>query len=154
MSEPDCIHLAALPLPADPGSRAVMPGRYHGRMLTRLAALIFWRTLALVSVALGLVGVILPGLPSVPFLLVAAWAGGKGWPQLEVWLLNHPRHGPGIRRWRDHRAVPRRVKWLATATMLSSTVLLAMSSVPFHAKWGVPAFMALVALWLWTRPEI
>jgi uncharacterized membrane protein YbaN (DUF454 family) len=154
MSEPDCIHIAALPLRADPGSLAVIPERYHGRMLTRLAALIFWRTLALASVALGLVGVILPGLPSVPFLLVAAWAGGKGWPQLEVWLLNHPRHGPGIRRWRDHRAVPRRVKWLATATMLSSTVLLALSSVPFHAKWGVPAFMALVAVWLWTRPEI
>ena len=35
-----------------------------------------------------------------------------------------------------------------------STVLLELSPVPFHAKWGVPAFMALVALWLWTRPEI
>lgn len=139
---------------ADPMPVAVAGERYHARMLTRLAALIFWRTLALVSVVLGLVGVILPGLPSVPFLLVAAWAGGKGWPHLEVWLLNHPRHGPGIRRWRDHRAVPRRVKWLATITMLSSTALLALSSVPFHAKWGVPAFMALVAIWLWTRPEI
>lgn len=153
MSEPDCTTAASLPGP-DPWPGAGTHGRYHGRMLTRLAALIFWRTLALVSVALGIVGVVLPGLPSVPFLLVAAWAGGKGWPQLEAWLLNHPRHGPGIRRWRDHRAVPRRVKWIATITMLSSTALLAMSSVPFHAKWGVPAFMALVAIWLWTRPEI
>jgi hypothetical protein len=39
MSEPACIHPAALPMPADPGSHAVIPGRYHGRMLTRLAAL-------------------------------------------------------------------------------------------------------------------
>lgn len=123
-------------------------------MLSRIAGLIFWRTLALVSVVLGLIGVVLPGLPTVPFLLVAAWAGGKGWPLLETWLLTHPRHGPAIRRWRDHRAVPRRAKWLASITMVSSSVLLALSSAPFHAKWGVPLFMAVVALWLWTRPEL
>lgn len=123
-------------------------------MLTRIAGVIFWRTLALVSVALGLVGVVLPGLPTVPFLLVAAWAGGKGWPQLETWLLDHPRHGAAIRRWRDHRAVPRRAKWLATLTMASSCALLLIAPVPFHAKWGVPLFLAVVAAWLWTRPEL
>jgi len=122
-------------------------------MLTRIAGLIFWRTLALACVALGLIGVVLPGLPTVPFLLVAAWAGGKGWPQLEAWLLDHPRHGPAIRRWRDHRAVPRRAKWLATITMASSAALLLVSPAPVHAKWGVPALMAVVAIWLWTRPE-
>ena len=130
------------------------PRRYHAPMITRVARLLFWRTLALACVALGLLGVVLPGLPTVPFLLVAAWAGGKGWPQLETWLLEHPRHGPAIRRWRDHRAVPRRAKWGATLTMLASTVILAFSPVPFHAQWGVPAVMALVAVWLWTRPEV
>ena len=44
------------------------------------------------------IGAVLPGLPTVPFLLVAAWAGGKGWPALEVKLLNHPRYGPTLRR--------------------------------------------------------
>lgn len=128
-------------------------GRYHRPMITRLARLVFWRTLALACVALGLIGVVLPGLPTVPFLLVAAWAGGKGWPQLETWLLDHPRHGAAIRRWRDHRAVPRRAKWAASLTMLASTAVLAASPVPFHAKWGVPVLMAVVAIWLWTRPE-
>jgi uncharacterized protein len=123
-------------------------------MITRLAAIVFWRALALACVVLGLVGVVLPGLPTVPFLLVAAWAGGKGWPQLETWLLNHPRHGPAIRRWRDHRAVPRRAKWAATVTMLFSTGVLWALPAPFHAQWGVPLIMAAVAVWLWTRPEI
>jgi uncharacterized protein len=59
-----------------------------------------WRALAVVCVALGLVGMFLPVLPTVPFLLVAAWAAGKGWPRLETWLLDHPRFGPTIRRWR------------------------------------------------------
>ena len=123
-------------------------------MLSRIASIVFWRTLALACVVLGLIGVVVPGLPTVPFLLVAAWAGGKGWPQLEAWLLNHPRHGPHIRRWRDHRAVPRRAKWAASATMIFSTALIVWSSAPVHAKWGAPLFMALVATWLWTRPEV
>ena len=78
-------------------------------MLRRALKLLLWRTLAAVCVALGLLGVVLPGLPTVPFLLLAAWAGGHGWPALEVWLLQHPRYGPGLRQWRERGAVPRQV---------------------------------------------
>lgn len=123
-------------------------------MLRRALSLVLWRTLALLTLMLGFVGIFVPGLPTVPFLLVAAWAGGRGWPQLERWLLEHPRHGPAIRRWRDHRAVPRRAKWMATATMLASTVLIALSPAPLYVKIGVPATMAVVAAWLWLRPEV
>ena len=49
-------------------------------MLQRAVVVLLWRVLALVCVALALVGVVLPGLPTVPFLLVAAWAGSRGWP--------------------------------------------------------------------------
>jgi len=123
-------------------------------MMSRIARLAFWRTLALACVVLGLVGVLLPVLPTVPFLLVAAWAGGKGWPQLEAWLLAHPRHGAEIRRWRDHRAVPRRAKWLASATMLASMALVVASPAPLWVRISVPAFVAAVACWLWLRPEV
>lgn len=114
---------------------------------------LLWRALALLSVALGLIGIVLPGLPTVPFLLLAAWAGGKGWPALEAWLLNHPRHGPAIRRWRERGAVPRRAKWAATGMMMLSASALALSPAPLAVKLAVPAFMAAVALWLWRRPE-
>ncbi len=67
--------------------------------MRRLLSLLIWRTLAMLCLLLGLVGVFVPGLPTVPFMLLAAWAGSKGWPALETWLLNHPRHGPPIRRW-------------------------------------------------------
>jgi uncharacterized membrane protein YbaN (DUF454 family) len=123
-------------------------------MLTRLASLLLWRSLALGCLALGVLGAFLPVLPTTPFLLVAAWAAGKGWPQFEAWLLAHPRFGPPIRRWRDHRAVPRNAKWAASLTMLASIALLAASGAPLAAKLAVPAFMAAVAWWLWRRPEI
>jgi uncharacterized membrane protein YbaN (DUF454 family) len=123
-------------------------------VITRLATLLLWRSLALGCLALGVIGAFLPVLPTTPFLLVAAWAAGRGWPQFEAWLLAHPRFGPPIRRWRDHRAVPRSAKWAASLTMLASAALLAASSAPLALKLAVPAVMAAVAWWLWRRPEI
>lgn len=122
-------------------------------MIRRPVAVALWRVLAILCVALALVGAVLPVLPTVPFLLVAAWAGGRGWPQLERWLLDHPRHGPAIRRWRDHGAVPRRAKWIASLMMLGSATMLAITPVPLWLKIAVPGVMASVATWLWLRPE-
>lgn len=123
-------------------------------MITRLAALVLWRGAALASLLLGVVGAFLPVLPTTPFLLVAAWAAGRGWPQLEAWLVAHPRWGPPVRRWRDHRAVPRSAKWLASITMLASVALVTASAAPWAVKVALPAFLAGVAWWLWRRAEI
>lgn len=112
-----------------------------------------WRGLAALCVGLGLVGVFVPGLPTVPFLLVAAWAGGKGWPALERWLLNHPRHGAAVRHWREKGAVPRRAKWASSAMMGLSSVVLWFSGAPLAVRLGLPLFMLAVALWIWRRPE-
>lgn len=119
----------------------------------RHLVLLAWRALALLCVVLAGIGVVLPGLPTVPFLLVAAWAGGHGWPRLERWLLAHPRLGPPIHRWRAHGAVPRRAKWFASSMMVVSTVVIALSAAPLAAKLGVPGVMLVTAIWLWRRPE-
>lgn len=119
----------------------------------RALKVLAWRALGALCLVLGLIGVFVPGLPTVPFLLVAAWAAGKGWPALENWLLNHARHGPAIRRWRERGAVPRSAKWASTLMMAASSVLLWFMPVPWHAKWAVPAVMVGVAIWIWRRPE-
>jgi len=112
-----------------------------------------WRLLAGVLLVLGVVGAFLPVLPTVPFLIAAAWAAGRGWPALEQWLLTHPRYGEHIRRWRESGAVPRRAKWAATTMMSASAVLLLFIDIPLALKVGVPLVMAAVAIWLWRRPE-
>ncbi|GIX25505.1 MAG: inner membrane protein [Caldimonas sp.] len=121
--------------------------------MIRHTRLLLWRTLAGVSLLLGLVGVVLPLLPTVPFLLLAAWAGGRGWPSLEARLLAHPRHGPVIRQWRERGAVPRRAKWLATVMMLGSATVLWWSPVAPWVRGTVYLLLLAVALWLWRRPE-
>ena len=122
-------------------------------MLPRAVTVLLWRTLALLSLLLGLVGVVLPGLPTVPFLLLAAWAGGRGWPALEQWLLQHPRFGPTLRQWREKGSVPRRAKWAASIMMSVSAVVMFAIGVQRWALHAACAMMAAVALWLWRRPE-
>ena len=112
-----------------------------------------WRLIAWVSLALGSAGVVIPGLPTVPFLLLAAWAGSHGWPELEQRLLEHPEYGPLIRRWRERRAVPRRAKWMATVLMVFSVVTVMLAPLPVWLQWGLPVFLLCIATWLWTRPE-
>jgi uncharacterized membrane protein YbaN (DUF454 family) len=121
-------------------------------MLTSTQVFI-WRFIAVVSLVLGVIGVALPIMPTAPFLILAAWAGGKGWPALEAWLLSHPRYGDHIRRWRERGAISRKTKIVATAMMLTSSLGLQFTTAPQWAQVGVPMCMALVALWLWMRPE-
>lgn len=112
-----------------------------------------WRVLAMLFLVLGVIGVVLPVLPTAPFLVAAAWAAGRGWPELERWLLGHPTYGIHIRRWRQGGVVPRRAKLAAISMMAVSAVGLQFAPLPMAARLGVPLVMAVVAVWLWTRPE-
>ncbi|HEY9041181.1 MAG TPA: YbaN family protein [Rheinheimera sp.] len=118
-----------------------------------LTRIVFWRALALVSLLLGLIGIPLPGLPTVPFVLLSAWAAGKGWPALEQRLLTHPKYGPALVQWRSHGIVSRRAKLLASVMMLASVIALQFSAAPFWLKLLLPLFLSAVAIWLWRRPE-
>jgi uncharacterized membrane protein YbaN (DUF454 family) len=122
-------------------------------MLRRALKLLLWRGIALVALVLGAVGVVVPGLPTVPFLLLAAWAASRGWPALEAWLLQHPRHGATVRQWRERGAVPRRAKWLSSVMMAASAAIMWAVGVPGWALALAAATMATVAVWMWRRPE-
>ena len=79
-----------------------------------------WWLLAYGSLGLGLVGIVVPGLPTVPFVLLAAYAAARGSSRLHRWLLAHRQFGPVIRDWQAQGAVSRRAKWLATTMMAGS----------------------------------
>ena len=74
---------------------------------------------ACVMLALGIIGIVLPVLPTTPFILLAAWAAARGSTRLHRWLIKHRTFGPLIRDWQAQGAVRRSNKWLATITMLA-----------------------------------
>ena len=123
-------------------------------MTSRRAAHRRWPYLCLAyaCIALGAAGLVLPLVPTTPFLLLAAWAAPRGSPRLDAWLRRHPRFGPILRAWDEERAVPTRAKWLACALMLLSwTIMLITTS----SKW-VPiiagAIFVGVGIYVCTRP--
>jgi uncharacterized membrane protein YbaN (DUF454 family) len=72
------------------------------------------------SLALALVGMVLPLLPTVPFLLLTAACWSRASPRWHRWLLSRPRLGPAIARWERERTVPRRAKLTAIALIVPS----------------------------------
>lgn len=113
---------------------------------------VVWLVCGAVSLAAGVVGVVLPLLPTTPFVLLAAFCFGKGSARCEAWMLKHPRFGPMIRAWRARRAVPWRAKQWAWAMMGVSSAL-AWWFLPAQVRWVPGVSCALVAAWLWTLPN-
>lgn len=111
-----------------------------------------WFAVGIVSVALGVIGVFLPIMPTVPFLILAAFAFARSSPKLEAKLLNHPVYGPHIRNWRDKRAITRRAKWMATIAFIAS---IGFGALTLAWPWVmIPPGIAVLSLsWLWTRNE-
>ncbi|ADY82843.1 MULTISPECIES: YbaN family protein [Acinetobacter] len=114
---------------------------------------LFWRSLVVIFITLGIIGAILPGMPTTVFLILAAWAASKGWPQMDDWLLNHPKYGPTLRDWRTNGTVPRKAKWIASIMMAISGLIMLFTSAPLWVKIFTDTTMLIVAVWLWLRPE-
>lgn len=67
--------------------------------------------------ALGVVGLFLPVLPTTPFLLVATSCFARGSKKFHTWLLNQPHFGPLIRDWHEHRSLPLTTKIVAISML-------------------------------------
>ena len=90
--------------------------------MTDAAIRTLWLAAGVASLALGIVGIVLPLLPTVPFVILAAYCFSRGSRRWEQWLLDHPKLGPIVRDWREHHAVPLRAKQLATGMMAISCI--------------------------------
>ncbi len=97
------------------------------------------------SLGLGTAGVFLPLLPTVPFVLLAAFCFARSSPRLEHWLLRHEHFGPHIHAWRESRAISRsgkRAAWTAFAISATAGVI------ALPAWWClIPLAVAIVGSW-------
>lgn len=105
------------------------------------------------SFILGVVGAFLPLLPTTCFMLLAVWAASRGSPRFAGWIRTHPRFGPAVVAWEGERAIPRHAKWLASAMLAVSMLVLALTVSLWWLKLSLIAGLCLVGGWILTRPE-
>lgn len=115
-----------------------------------MKALLF--SVGCLSLALGVVGIFLPLLPTTPFLLLAAVCFSKASPRLHQWLIQHPKLGPSIVAWQTRRVISLKAKLLATL-LLVPTILFAttVGDRPLWAKATMLSVAAGVMLFIWTK---
>ena len=112
----------------------------------------WWKTAGILAVGLGVIGIVVPLLPTTPFLLLAAFCFDRSSPALHNWLISHAHLGPVIRNWHDHGAVPKSAKILAVVFMAAALL----GGIYFQFNPWVLALQAViftsVAMFLITRP--
>lgn len=115
-----------------------------------------WTLLGMLFLLLGAVGVVLPLLPTTPFVLLAAWCFARSSPRMHAWLLANPLFGPVLLDWERRQCVSLRVKVVALGMMLlvggSSVLLFVPAGWPSWAALGLIALGCLVVLRLKTCP--
>lgn len=109
--------------------------------------------LSYVSVGLAVAGIVLPLLPTTPFVLLAAFFASKGSPAFARWLDEHPRYGPIIDNWQRNRVVPFKAKVLACTMMALSWALLFAMGTSAVVLVVVGVFLTFTASYLLTRPS-
>ncbi|TPE60623.1 DUF454 domain-containing protein [Sandaracinobacter neustonicus] len=113
-----------------------------------------WLAAGFGFVGLGIIGAILPLMPTTIFLILAAGCFARSSPKLEARILAHPRFGPAVRDWRDRGAISRRGKAFAAGGITLGYALFLLSAKPgFALAAGVAAAMTLCAAWILSRPS-
>lgn len=114
---------------------------------------IIWYSVGIVALGLGGVGVVLPVLPTVPFLLVAAWAFARSSPRLRQRILNHATYGPHVRAWQERGAIGRIAKLWAVGAMSTGVAIAIWIGLPLWLIAMQTAICVAVSAYVITRPE-
>jgi uncharacterized protein len=114
---------------------------------------LLWLLAGLVFIAVGAIGVILPLLPTTPFLLLAAYCFTRSSPRMHRWLHTHPTFGPPLNNWNQYGSIDRRSKRIAIIVILLTPVITVMIGIPWWALASQLLVLGCAATFILTRPD-
>lgn len=112
-----------------------------------------WVVLGIFSMAFAMIGVVLPLLPTVPFLLLAAFCFARSSERLHDWLLSHQIFGPMIVDWTTYGAIRPAAKKAATLSVAAVFGLSLALGLASHILIIQAITLGAVLIFIWTRPN-
>lgn len=120
---------------------------------TGTASRLAWLVVGLLALGFGAVGVVLPLLPTTPFVLFAAFAFTKGSPRMRSWLVGHNIFGPMIRDWETNGTIALRYKIMACSVMTASLIGSYFAGFQMRILIIQVVVMSIAAAYVLTRPS-
>jgi uncharacterized membrane protein YbaN (DUF454 family) len=135
----------------------ILPGQSQGQLLPRNASQsdsppaggaqyvtglrrTVYKSAGWLSIVMAVIGAITPGIPTVPFVVLAAYFFVRSSPEAHAWLLRSRWFGGMLRDWEEHRAVTLQVKYGAVALILAAMVITLMVGLPLAVLLTIYAF--------------
>jgi uncharacterized membrane protein YbaN (DUF454 family) len=116
------------------------------------AARVTWLVVGLLALALAVLGIFLPLLPTTPLVLLAAFAFARSSERLHQWLLDHDIFGSLITNWRRHGAISRSAKVTSVLAMVAVLVLSLVLAAPVVVIAVQVVVLGAAAFFILSRP--
>ena len=108
--------------------------------------------IGLIFLALAIIGMILPLLPTTPFALVAIYFFDKSSPKFHKWCLNTPGLGNAIKDWNNSRVIRKKAKIQAMALIvLSGTLIIINQNISNNIKWIACSVLVIILAFILSR---
>lgn len=109
--------------------------------------------LAYFFLALGIIGIFLPGVPTVPFILLAAWFSARGSKPLHDWLYKHPHIGKLLIDWEKQKAISRTSKIAAVLMLAVSWIVMLLRVDDTTVLTAASVLFLIISIYIASRPE-
>jgi uncharacterized protein len=110
----------------------------------------FFFVLGSLFLFLGVIGLLLPVVPQIPFAILAAFFYSKSSPRIHAWIRSHPVMGEPVRDWEDHRVVRPRMKIVSTLMMVGGS-LIGHWQIPGIIPWYIDGVFLLSIGFIWLQ---
>jgi uncharacterized membrane protein YbaN (DUF454 family) len=112
-----------------------------------------WLAAGVLSAGIGLIGIVVPLLPTTPLMILAAACFARSSPRLHDWLWNHRVFGPAIRDWRQYRAISPFAKRASVGAMAAAFGISVILGVKLWALLLQAVVLTVMGGWILTRPS-
>ena len=110
--------------------------------------------MGMVFVCLGILGIVLPVLPTTPFMIIALWCFAQSSERFHKWLYEHSVFGPPLQQWDRHRVIPPIAKAIAVIAMIASTIYVTTySGVPYYMEIAMGILFIYAAWYILSKPS-